>query len=135
VLNDRFIGEWAQLSGDVEVVSLPQAMEPLVEYYRSHLRGASGLGRLPGGHDQTGPLPDPDYADQSRSDRLRLTTLATGGKSRPASPRDGADRFIPTGTDAVLALGHYLGRGYEAAFAHVIHATLSCPDPVPPATG
>ena len=43
VLNDRFISEWAQLSGDVEVVSLPQAMEPLVEYYR-HLRGASGLG-------------------------------------------------------------------------------------------
>jgi PPOX class probable F420-dependent enzyme len=35
VLNDRFIGEWAQLSGDVEVVGLPQAMEPLVEYYRS----------------------------------------------------------------------------------------------------
>jgi PPOX class probable F420-dependent enzyme len=35
VLNDRFFGNWAQLSGDVEVVSLPEAMEPLVEYYRS----------------------------------------------------------------------------------------------------
>jgi PPOX class probable F420-dependent enzyme len=35
VLNDRFFGEWAQLSGDVEVLSLPEAMEPLVEYYRS----------------------------------------------------------------------------------------------------
>ena len=35
VLNDRFFGDWAQLSGDVEVVSLPEAMEPLVEYYRS----------------------------------------------------------------------------------------------------
>ena len=35
VLNDRFFGGWAQLSGDVEVVSLPEAMEPLVEYYRS----------------------------------------------------------------------------------------------------
>jgi PPOX class probable F420-dependent enzyme len=34
VLNDRFFGEWVQLSGDVEVVSLPEAMEPLVEYYR-----------------------------------------------------------------------------------------------------
>jgi PPOX class probable F420-dependent enzyme len=35
VLNDGFFGEWRQLSGDVEVVSLPEAMEPLIEYYRS----------------------------------------------------------------------------------------------------
>jgi len=35
VLNDGFFGDWAQLSGDVEVVSMPEAMEPLVEYYRS----------------------------------------------------------------------------------------------------
>ena len=35
VLNDGFYGAWAQLGGEVEVVSLPEAMEPLVEYYRS----------------------------------------------------------------------------------------------------
>src|SRR4029450_13028434 len=35
VLNDGFFGDWAQLSGDVEVISLPEAMEPLMEYYRS----------------------------------------------------------------------------------------------------
>jgi PPOX class probable F420-dependent enzyme len=35
VLNDRFFGDWAQLSGDAQVVSLPEAMESLVEYYRS----------------------------------------------------------------------------------------------------
>jgi hypothetical protein len=35
VLNDSSFGDWAQLSGDVEVVNLPEAMEPLVEYYRS----------------------------------------------------------------------------------------------------
>ena len=35
VLNDRFFGDWAQLSGDAEVVSLPEAMEPRVEYCRS----------------------------------------------------------------------------------------------------
>ena len=35
VLNEGFFGDWAQLSGDVEVISLPEAMEPLVEYYRS----------------------------------------------------------------------------------------------------
>lgn len=35
---DAFFGEWVQVEGPVEVVSLPEAMEPLVEYYRS-LRG------------------------------------------------------------------------------------------------
>ena len=35
VLNDRFFGDRAQLSGEAEVVSLPEAMEPLVDYYRS----------------------------------------------------------------------------------------------------
>jgi hypothetical protein len=30
VLNDRSFGDWAQLIGDFEVVSLPQAIEPLV---------------------------------------------------------------------------------------------------------
>ena len=35
VLNERFFGDWAQISGDVEVVSLPEAIEPLIEYYRS----------------------------------------------------------------------------------------------------
>jgi PPOX class probable F420-dependent enzyme len=29
-----FGGKWAQLDGTVTVVSLPEAMEPLVEYYR-----------------------------------------------------------------------------------------------------
>ena len=31
---DRFFGEWVQVEGPVEVLSLPDAMEPLVEYYR-----------------------------------------------------------------------------------------------------
>jgi PPOX class probable F420-dependent enzyme len=33
-ISDRFFGDWAQLSGDVEVVSLPEAMDLLVDYYR-----------------------------------------------------------------------------------------------------
>jgi hypothetical protein len=74
--------------------------------------------------------------------------VAAATQLRPASPRDGADRFIPTGTNGVLALGHDLGRGLEAAFAHVIHVrderiaslewvtgTPSWPHSVPPATG
>jgi PPOX class probable F420-dependent enzyme len=35
VLNDGFFGEWVQLEGPTDVVSLPDAMELLVEYYRS----------------------------------------------------------------------------------------------------
>jgi PPOX class probable F420-dependent enzyme len=31
---DQFFGEWIQVEGPVEVVELPDAMEPLVEYYR-----------------------------------------------------------------------------------------------------
>ncbi|MEP6696604.1 MAG: PPOX class F420-dependent oxidoreductase [Pseudonocardiales bacterium] len=35
VLPDRFFGgRWVQVEGDVQVVSLPEAMEPLVDYYR-----------------------------------------------------------------------------------------------------
>lgn len=34
VFNDRFFGEWVQVEGDVEIVTLPEAMEPLVAYYR-----------------------------------------------------------------------------------------------------
>jgi PPOX class probable F420-dependent enzyme len=32
---DGFYGPWVQVEGPVEVVSLPDAMEPLVDYYRS----------------------------------------------------------------------------------------------------
>jgi PPOX class probable F420-dependent enzyme len=35
VLSDEFFGEWAQVEGTAEVVHLPEALEPLVEYYRS----------------------------------------------------------------------------------------------------
>jgi PPOX class probable F420-dependent enzyme len=35
---DRFFGEWVQVEGPVEVVSLPEALEPLVDYYRG-IRG------------------------------------------------------------------------------------------------
>jgi len=35
VFTDRFFGDWVWVEGDVQVVSLPEAMEPLVEYYRA----------------------------------------------------------------------------------------------------
>jgi PPOX class probable F420-dependent enzyme len=34
VVNDGFFGEWIQLEGTAEVISLPAAMDHLVDYYR-----------------------------------------------------------------------------------------------------
>jgi PPOX class probable F420-dependent enzyme len=34
VLSDTFYGEWLQIDGVAEVVSLPEAMDVLVDYYR-----------------------------------------------------------------------------------------------------
>jgi PPOX class probable F420-dependent enzyme len=34
VFTDRFFGEWVQIEGRAEIVSLPEAMEGLVDYYR-----------------------------------------------------------------------------------------------------
>ena len=33
-INDGFFGEWVQVDGDAEVISLPAAMDLLVDYYR-----------------------------------------------------------------------------------------------------
>jgi PPOX class probable F420-dependent enzyme len=38
VLTHGFFGDWIQIDGTAEIVSLPDALEPLVEYYRG-LRG------------------------------------------------------------------------------------------------
>lgn len=35
VLNDGFFGEWIQVEGTAEIISLPGAMEILVSYYRA----------------------------------------------------------------------------------------------------
>jgi PPOX class probable F420-dependent enzyme len=35
VMNDGFYGQWVQLDGTAEVISLPEAMDHLVEYYRA----------------------------------------------------------------------------------------------------
>jgi PPOX class probable F420-dependent enzyme len=34
ILSEGFFGEWHSVDGAVEIVSLPEAMEPLVDYYR-----------------------------------------------------------------------------------------------------
>jgi PPOX class probable F420-dependent enzyme len=35
VLSERFFGAWYSVEGNVEILSLPAALEPLVDYYRS----------------------------------------------------------------------------------------------------
>jgi len=35
VFPDAFFGDWVQVEGDVTIVSLPEALEPLVDYYRA----------------------------------------------------------------------------------------------------
>ena len=34
VFTDNFFGVWVQVEGDVEIISLPEAMDLLVDYYR-----------------------------------------------------------------------------------------------------
>ena len=34
VISDGFYGPWIQIEGEVEIVELPDAMQPLVDYYR-----------------------------------------------------------------------------------------------------
>jgi len=35
VTTDGFFGEWVQIEGEARIVPLPEAMEPLVDYYRA----------------------------------------------------------------------------------------------------
>jgi PPOX class probable F420-dependent enzyme len=35
VISEGFYGEWMQIEGTASILSLPDAMEPLVEYYRT----------------------------------------------------------------------------------------------------
>jgi PPOX class probable F420-dependent enzyme len=34
IVTEKFFGRWVYVEGDAEVVALPEAMEPLVEYFR-----------------------------------------------------------------------------------------------------
>jgi PPOX class probable F420-dependent enzyme len=66
VMQDGFYGEWIQIDGGVEVVSLPEAMDGLVEYYR----------RISGEHPDWG-----DYRAAMERERrvlLRMTIERAG---------------------------------------------------------
>jgi PPOX class probable F420-dependent enzyme len=66
VLSERFFGPWVYVEGTAEVVSLPEAMEPLVDYYRS----------ISGEHDDWD-----EYREAMRRDRrvlIRITPTRVG---------------------------------------------------------
>ena len=61
VLTDRFFGAWVYVEGEAEVLSLPGAMEPLVDYYRG----------LSGEHEDW-----EEYREAMRRDRRVLIRIA-----------------------------------------------------------
>ena len=82
VLSDDFGGPWVQVDGTAEVLDVPEAVEPLVEYFRVDLRRALGLGRTTG---------RPWCA---RASRYCASRRCAGGRWRPeASPPALRDRL------------------------------------------
>ena len=71
VFPDQFYGRWVQVEGDVEIVSLPGAMEPLVDYYR----------RLAGEH--------PDWADYRAAMERERRVLVRISLTRAGPDRTG----------------------------------------------
>jgi PPOX class probable F420-dependent enzyme len=67
VFNDGFFGSWLQIDGTAEIVSLPEAMEPLVDYYR----------RISGEH------PDWDEFRQAMRDQRRVLIRVTIDRAGP----------------------------------------------------
>ena len=57
VLSDDFDRAWVHVDGTCEVIDLPEALEPLVDYYRSISGRASGLGPVPLGDGGSGKMP------------------------------------------------------------------------------
>lgn len=68
VFTERFYGDWQQLDGTAEIVSLPEAMDLLVDYYR----------RAAGEH------PDWDEYRQAMRDEGRCVIRFAIDRARPA---------------------------------------------------
>ena len=63
VFTDRFFGPWIYVEGRAEIVSLPEAMDPLIDYYK----------RFPGEN------PDwDDYRERMRRERRVLIRITLG---------------------------------------------------------
>jgi PPOX class probable F420-dependent enzyme len=66
VLSDDFNGPWVQVDGDAELIELPDAVEPLVDYFRSisgeHPTGTSTARRWPSRARRSSGSPPPGGA-------------------------------------------------------------------------
>ncbi len=71
VFQDAFYGDWVQVDGTAEVISLPEAMDALVAYYRS----------IAGEH------PDWDEYRQAMVDEQRVIIAVTIERAGPDSRR------------------------------------------------
>jgi PPOX class probable F420-dependent enzyme len=69
VFSDRFFGRWLQIEGTAQVVSLPEAMGGLVDYYR----------RISGEH--------PDWDDYRRAMQQQRRVLVGVATPAPARAR------------------------------------------------
>lgn len=67
IFTDAFFGEWIQIDGTAHILSLPQALEPLVDYYR----------RVVGEH------PDWEEYRQAMADEKRVLIQITINRAGP----------------------------------------------------
>lgn len=67
VFTDKFFGQWIQVEGTADILSLPKAMEPLVDYYK----------RVVGEH------PDWDEYRQAMKDEKRVLIRITLEEAGP----------------------------------------------------
>ena len=79
VLSDEFSGEWVQLDGRIEVVQQPEAIDALVEYYRS----------ISGEH------PDWDEYRQAMADQGKVLLRLTIDRWSPISRGGFPARLVP----------------------------------------
>ena len=87
-ITERFWGEWHTVEGDVEIVDLPEAMEPLVEYYRATSGEHPDWNEYRDGDAERGPRAVAHDRRSQRPDQAGLAppfrAAAAGTGMRPA---------------------------------------------------
>ena len=71
VLSDDWDGPWVQLDGTAEVLDLPEALEPLVEYFRSISGEHPDWDEYRAGDGAPGQVADPGHHRRLGPDRHR----------------------------------------------------------------
>ena len=81
VLSDEWNGPWVQVDGTAEVLDLPDALEPLVEYFRCISGEHPDWDEYRAAMVAAGQVADPDH-------HRRAGARSPPAASRPASPTD-----------------------------------------------